>query len=70
MKHASFASSMVHGGGKRRDVVSGGIPFLPSIAATNGAQDFLKLSVMVLSAGCQPPDKAAAGGSIAPIQTR
>ena len=39
-------------------------------SAGNGTQDFIKLFVMVLSAGCQPPDKAAAGGSIAPIQTR
>ena len=57
--------STVHGGGKRRDVVSGGIPFLPSIAATNGAQDFLKLSVMFC------PEAVSRSGSpaaqIAPI---
>jgi hypothetical protein len=36
------ASSTVYGGVKRRDVVSGGVPFLPSVAAINGAQDSLQ----------------------------
>jgi hypothetical protein len=59
--------STVHGGGKRRDVVSGGIPFLPSIAATNGAQDFLKLSVMFCPEAVSPPTGGSPAGQIAPI---
>ena len=79
MKHASFASSMVHGGGKRRDVVSGSIPFLPSIAATNGAQDFLKLSVMFCPEAVSPPTSGSRrldrpdpshGGRAAPSSAR